>query len=92
MTKYSEVMEVHTGKRLKDVEYVLFDKAGKPTKFKGAYYICDGGFHKWRCLQVCAAFFFSFINVASNIGFISSFLFVHLIPFVFPIVSDEVLP
>jgi hypothetical protein len=52
-TKYSEVIEVHTGKRLRDVEYFAsFNKEGVPIKFKGSYYICDGGFHEWRCLQV----------------------------------------
>lgn len=34
-----------------NISYVLIDKAGNPVTWQGLYLICDGGYHKWRCLQ-----------------------------------------
>jgi len=34
-----------------DVEFPLYDLQGNLTRGKGAYLICDGGYHQWRILQ-----------------------------------------
>ena len=32
-------------------EYTLYNVHGQPFRMKGVYFICDGGYHKWRVLQ-----------------------------------------
>jgi hypothetical protein len=35
-----------------DIEYELFSRDGQSKhKIKGAYLLCDGGYHKWRTMQ-----------------------------------------
>ena len=46
------VTAIHEKELYADVEYILHDKDGNPIRMKGLYLLCDGGYHKWRCL-VC---------------------------------------
>lgn len=34
-----------------DVKFDLFDAHGNTTQHKGAYVLCDGGYHAWRVMQ-----------------------------------------
>jgi hypothetical protein len=50
----SFVQDMHKRGLYKDVEFTLRQEDGSLKTMKGLYLICDGGYHKWRCLQ-CAA-------------------------------------
>lgn len=52
VVKYdSFVMGIHRDGCYASVKYNLFDQAGNAVPWEGLYLICDGGYHKWRCLQ-----------------------------------------
>ena len=44
-------MDLHEGLIFKDIEFNLMNAEGVPVPHKGAYFICDGGYHKWRGTQ-----------------------------------------
>lgn len=51
MTRYAdEVIQLNHRQRLQ-FDFDLFGSDGTVHRHKGAWYLCDGGFHKWRCLQ-----------------------------------------
>ena len=45
------VMSVKNRKLYQDVEWDYYTLDGQVLKGTGAYFICDGGYHRWRCLQ-----------------------------------------
>ena len=45
------VQSIHRDGVYETVSFTLLDAAGNPFTFWGMYLICDGGYHKWRCLQ-----------------------------------------
>lgn len=36
---------------LGNVKWASFDRSGEIRKHRGAYFICDGGYHNWKCLM-----------------------------------------
>jgi hypothetical protein len=52
IVRYDEhVMNVRNGDLYADEIFHLYDEHGVPQEQKGLYLICDGGYHKWSCLQ-----------------------------------------
>jgi hypothetical protein len=47
----SLTQEVKTEARYKNFEYDLRREDGTTYSEKGVYLLCDGGYHRWRCLQ-----------------------------------------
>ena len=47
----SFLQSVHKGTLYKDVSYEVYDLDGIPHEVRGLVFICDNGYHKWRCLQ-----------------------------------------
>ena len=45
------VIAIHEGRTLTDFKFELFDADGNKTGHTGPYFLCDGGYHKWRCLM-----------------------------------------
>lgn len=51
ITRYDDaVQEIRLQQRLGDVEFELYTKTGEKRRFRGTYYLCDGGYHRWRVL------------------------------------------
>jgi hypothetical protein len=52
IVKYDEhVMKVKDGELYSSEKFHLYNSEGELEEHEGLYFICDGGYHKWRCLQ-----------------------------------------
>ena len=44
-------MKVKDGELFSSEKFHLYNSEGELEEHEGLYFICDGGYHKWRCLQ-----------------------------------------
>ena len=52
IVKYDKfITDIHEKKKFQDVPYTLYNEDGVETIMKGAWILCDGGYHRWRCMQ-----------------------------------------
>ena len=52
IVKYDDhVMNVKDEGLYANEKYYLYNENGDLEEHKGLYFICDGGYHKWKCLQ-----------------------------------------
>ena len=45
------VTDIHDGIKYHDVTFPMCDIKGEEYEEKGAWLLCDNGYHKWRCMQ-----------------------------------------
>jgi len=45
------ITRLHDGSILQDFTYKLFSADGQQKTYRGPYYLCDGGYHRWPCLM-----------------------------------------
>lgn len=45
------ITDIRNGKQYSDYKFDLRKRDGKVTQITGAWILCDGGYHRWRCLQ-----------------------------------------
>ena len=45
------LQHIRSGKLYADKQFHLYGDDGRPVTWKGYYLLCDGGYHRWRCMQ-----------------------------------------
>ena len=45
------ITDIHYGTKYNEVTYPMCDIKGVEHEEKGAWVLCDNGYHKWRCMQ-----------------------------------------
>jgi hypothetical protein len=54
--KYDQfVMDIHEGVLYGDVEWSYYGDNGETKTETGCWLLCDGGYHKWRSVSLCAS-------------------------------------
>ena len=52
IVKYDKfITDIHEKKKYQDVTFTLHKRNGEDSILKGAWILCDGGYHRWRCMQ-----------------------------------------
>ena len=45
------ISDIHKGKKYQNYKFDLRKRGGGVRQITGAWILCDGGYHRWRCLQ-----------------------------------------
>ena len=45
------LQHIRSGQLYADKQFHLYGDDGRPVTWKGYYLLCDGGYHRWRCMQ-----------------------------------------
>jgi hypothetical protein len=48
-------MDIHEGVLYGDVEWSYYGDNGETKTETGCWLLCDGGYHKWRSVSLCAS-------------------------------------